>query len=72
MLYKAPKELILLKSAFHNEQKLQDKTEFYHFSQTFTKGEFVGKPSLYFVYFTCLRSRLIIISFWVIVEFTHI
>ena len=45
MLYKRPKELILLNNAFHNEQKLQDEiVSFAIFSQTFTKGDFFRTP----------------------------
>ena len=45
MLYKTPKELILLNDAFHNEQKMRDKiVSFAIFSQTFTKGDFFRKP----------------------------
>ena len=36
---------MLLNTAFHNEQKLQDEiVSFVIFSQTFTEGEFLRKP----------------------------
>ena len=53
MLFKTPKELILLNNAFHNEQKLQDEiVSFAIFSQTFTKCDFFRKPLVVFCTFS--------------------
>ena len=52
ILYKTPKELILLNNAFHNMQKLRDEiVSFAIFSQTFAKGEFFCKTLSYFLPF---------------------
>ena len=53
MLYKTPKELILLNSASHKEQKLQDEiVNFAIFSQTFTKCDLFRKPLVIFYTFS--------------------
>ena len=62
MLYKTPKELVLLNSAFHDEQKLQEEiVSFAIFSKHSLKVTFSVNPSLYCVlyyFLTCLQSMI--------------